>query len=114
MYNLQDRVAIVTGASGKRGLGRAIAKRLAMEGADIVVVDKFSIVSEDADSTDKWQGVESVAEEIRALGRQALTIICDIAKCEEVEAMVKETVSRFGRVDILVNNAGVHPLSLHK
>ena len=108
MYNLQDKVAIVTGASSRRGLGSAIARRLAMEGADVVVVDRYAVVSEDAESTDGWRGIESVAEEIKALGRQALTVICDISKSEEVEAMVKETVYRFGKVDILVNNAGIH------
>jgi len=108
MYNLQNKVAIVTGAVGRTGLGRTIAKRLAREGADIVVVDKFAILPQDRDPAGEWKGAESVANEIKALGRQALTLACDISKSEEVDAMVKEVVSRFGKVDILVNNAGLH------
>jgi len=108
MPGLTGKVAIVTGAGGKRGFGRAIANRLAKEGADIVVVDKFTVPPRDEDLAGDWKGIDSVADEIQALNRQALAITCDITKSKDVDRMVKETVTNFGKVDILVNNAGLH------
>ncbi|MFC1958014.1 SDR family NAD(P)-dependent oxidoreductase [Chloroflexota bacterium] len=108
MYDLTGKIAIVTGAGGRRGFGRAIAKRLAKDGADIVVIDKFALQLRDKDLTDGWKGIESVADEIKALNRQALAITCDITNSEEVDRMVKDTVAEFGGIDILVNNAGLH------
>lgn len=108
MYNLAGKVAIVTGANGKRGFGRAIANRLAQEGADIVVVARFAVPPRDEEMIEGWKGLNSVVEEIKALGRQALAITCDITKSKEVDEMVTETIDKFGQIDILVNNAGVH------
>jgi len=107
MSELLGKVAIVTGAGGKRGIGRAIAKRLAVGGADIVVSDKYNIPPRGEDLTEDWKGLESVAEEIEALGRQCLPLTCDISDSKDVDRMVAETMSRFSRIDILVNNAGV-------
>ena len=107
MYDLSGKVAIVTGAGGKRGLGRAISRRLAMEGADVVVSDKVRVPPRSEDLTDDWQGIDSVADEIKAAGRRALALTCDVADSKEVDEMVSATMSEFGRLDILVNNAGV-------
>ena len=107
MYDLAGKVAIVTGAAGKRGFGRAIANRLAKEGADVVVVDKFNVPPRGDDLSESWEGLNSVVNEIKALGRQALAIVCDITKSHEVDKMVEESVARFSNVDILVNNAGL-------
>lgn len=107
MYDLAGKVAIVTGAGGKRGFGRAIANRLAQEGADIAVVDKFRVPQRGEDLTGGWRGIDSVVEEIKALGRRSLGIICDISQSQQVDEMVKETTDKLGRVDILVNNAGL-------
>lgn len=107
MYDLANKTAIVTGAGGRRGFGRAIVNRLAKEGADVVVIDKFRVPPRDEDLTGDWKGIDSVVNDIEALGRQALAITCDITKSQEVDKMVKETVKKFGKVDILVNNAGV-------
>lgn len=108
MYELTGKVALVTGAAGKHGFGRAIASRLAKEGADIVVVDKFSVPPRDEDMEGGWNGLDAVVEEVCALGQRAMALTCDITQSEEVDEMVKKALAKFGHIDILVNNAGVH------
>ncbi len=93
MYDLKNKVAIVTGA--RRGMGRTHALLLAKAGAKITVSD---ISEEDC---------QKVVDEIKEAGGEAISVKCDISKKEEVEKMVKETVENFGKVDILVNNAGI-------
>ncbi len=107
MYNLEGKVALVTGAGGKQGIGRAIAMRLAQEGADVVVND-LRAPSEDAPPSG-WRGVADVVEGIEALGRSALGILADVSEAAQVQRMVGETLERFGRIDILVNNAASRP-----
>ena len=107
MYNLSGKVAIVTGAGGIKGFGRAIAARLAREGADVVVVDKTRGQIRSEEVAGDWKGIDSVAVEIKAPGRRALAIPCDITKSKEVDKMVAQTVAQLGKVDILVNNAGI-------
>ncbi len=94
---LPDKVAIVTGAS--KGIGRAIALRLAKEGANTVIAD-----------IDTNEG-EKVAQMIREMGRECLVVKCDVRNSQEVEEMVKKTIQKFGRIDILVNNAGVSSMA---
>jgi len=107
MYNLEGKVALVTGAGGERGIGRAIATRLAREGANVVVNDIVS--NPHAASESQWQGVPDVISEIEDLGRQAMGIVADISDAAQVDDMVRQAIDRFGRVDILVNNAGSPP-----
>jgi citronellol/citronellal dehydrogenase len=96
---LEQRVAIVTGSS--RGIGRALALRLAGEGASVVITGKSET------GTDKLPGsIHTVASEIEAAGGTALALRVDVRHEDEVKAMVDATVERFGRLDILVNNAG--------
>ncbi|HMN28516.1 MAG TPA: SDR family NAD(P)-dependent oxidoreductase, partial [Caldilineaceae bacterium] len=102
MYQLDGKVALVTGAGGEHGLGRAIARRLAQEGAHVVIND---ITAQRLDGAE-WAGLPDLAREIEALGRQALPIVADVANAEQVDAMVQRAVQHFGQVDILVNNAG--------
>jgi 3-oxoacyl-[acyl-carrier protein] reductase len=109
MYELSGRVALVTGASKKRALGRAIALRLAREGADVAVVSRFR-APEDFDPWDRdegWHGIESLVTEIRGLGRRASAIIADVSNSRDVNDMATKVVEEFGKVDILVNNAGL-------
>ena len=103
MYNLQGKVALVTGAGGQHGIGRAIALRLAREGADVAVND---VTSNPHAGSDSWRGVDSVVEEIRDLGRRSISIIADVSDAAQVEAMVRETSECLGPIHILVNNAG--------
>jgi citronellol/citronellal dehydrogenase len=97
--NLRGRVALVTGAS--RGIGKALAIRLAREGADVVVAAKSE------QSTDRLPGsIHETADEIRAAGGRALAIPTDVRDEEAVRHMIGRTVDEFGRIDILINNAG--------
>lgn len=107
MYDVTGKVALVTGAAGKHGFGRAIASRLASEGADIVVVGRHIVMPRDEKVHPGWRGLDAVVDEVQTLGRQGLAIICDIADSSAVDKMVGEITDRFGRIDILVNNAGV-------
>ena len=104
MYNLTGKVALVTGAGGKNGIGRAIATRLAKEGADVAVND----ITEHPYAADQanWQGLPDVVREIEAMGQRAISIVADVGDAEQVKEMVDETVAHFGKIDILVNNAG--------
>ena len=101
MYDLNGKVALVTGAGGERGLGRAIAVRLAQEGADVAVND---LVAQPPGSTG-WGGIAEVVREIEALGRRSLGVAADVSDASQVERMVRQTLDEFGRIDILVNNA---------
>ncbi|MFD0825303.1 3-oxoacyl-[acyl-carrier-protein] reductase [Neobacillus sp. M.A.Huq-85] len=92
--SLAGKAVLVTGAS--RGIGREIALELARQGANVAV----NFAGSEAKANE-------VVDEIKALGRDAFTVKCDVSNSEEVASMVKETVDRFGRLDILVNNAGI-------
>ena len=111
MYDLSGKVAIVTGAGGRRGIGRAIATRLAREGADVVVTDipQSREAIRVQDRAEGWEGLPSVVKEIEAEGRQALGIFSDAADSGQVAEMVGQVLERFGKIDILVNNAGSRP-----
>ena len=89
----KDKVAVITGAS--RGIGRSIALALAAAGARIVAVDLG------LDDTEK------LAEEVRALGGEALAVQGNVTVAADTERMIEAAVGKFGRVDILVNNAGI-------
>jgi NAD(P)-dependent dehydrogenase (short-subunit alcohol dehydrogenase family) len=93
LFDLSDRVAIVTGAAS--GLGEAIASGLAAFGADVVLADV------------NVAGMESVAARICAVGRRALAVPCDVSRAEQVAAMVERALETFGRIDVLVNDAGI-------
>ena len=111
MYDLHGKVAIVTGAGGRNGIGRAIATRLAHEGADVVVTDvEASLDAIRADDSEAgWKGLPSVAEEIEAMGRRSLGLFSDVSDGGQVADMLKRSLDQFGKVDILVNNAGSRP-----
>jgi NAD(P)-dependent dehydrogenase (short-subunit alcohol dehydrogenase family) len=94
LFDLTGRVALITGAG--RGLGRSMALALAAAGADMAV---------SARSTDE---IESLAEEVRALGRHARAFTCDITDDRQCDALVAGVVDWAGRLDILVNNAGIN------
>jgi 3-oxoacyl-[acyl-carrier protein] reductase len=89
---LRDRVAIVTGAS--QGIGRAIAVELARVGAHVVVCSR------------RAEALAPVADAVRAEGRRALALRCDVGQARQVDEVVARTVDEFGRIDLLVNNAG--------
>src|SRR5712692_7485932 len=92
---LNGKVAIVTGAS--KGIGAAIAKQLAAEGAAVVV-----------NYASSKEGADRVVAEIESNGGKALAVRANMAKKAEIERLFAETKKAFGRLDILVNNAGVY------
>lgn len=96
---LEGRVAVITGAS--RGIGRALALRLAREGADIVVAAKSEQPTEKLPGT-----IYETAAEVERLGRRALPVRVDVRSEEDVARMAEQAMERFGRIDILINNAG--------
>ena len=111
MGPLTGKVAMVTGCGGERGLGRAIARRLAADGADLILTDvapkAIRIVPTKPEGA--WRGLESIAAEIRALGRRALTALLDVRSAEQINQAVQACLQEFGRLDILVNNAAAPP-----
>jgi dehydrogenase/reductase SDR family protein 4 len=93
-FTLDGKVALVTGA--KRGIGKAIALTFAEAGANVVVCGRT------------LPDLDSVADEIRALGRNSLAVKTDVTVKSEVQSLVDRTVKEFGTIDILVNNAVVY------
>jgi NAD(P)-dependent dehydrogenase (short-subunit alcohol dehydrogenase family) len=91
-FNLEGKKALITGAG--RGMGRSMALAMARHGADVVVAARTQ------------SEVESVASEIKALGRRGFALPIDLMKLESIEPMVKRAAELLGGVDILVNNAG--------
>jgi NAD(P)-dependent dehydrogenase (short-subunit alcohol dehydrogenase family) len=98
-FSLQGKIAIVTGAAGAKGIGRAIALTLASAGADVVVAD-VNLQGQDFD-------LEGTAEAVRKLGRRSTAIKVDISNEKDVDNLMEKTVAGFGTIDIMVNNAGV-------
>lgn len=95
MSKLKDKVALVTGAS--KGIGAGIARRLAADGAKVVV----NYASSKA-------GADKVVAEIEAAGGDAVAVAADVTRKDQVDALVLAAIDRFGRLDIVVNNSGVY------
>ncbi|HSZ08125.1 MAG TPA: SDR family oxidoreductase [Steroidobacteraceae bacterium] len=95
LFDLTNQVALITGSS--RGIGKAIAEEMAAAGAKVVI------------SSRKQEACDLVRDEIRAGGKEAISIACNISHKEEVEGLVKATLEQLGRIDIVVCNAAVNP-----
>jgi NAD(P)-dependent dehydrogenase (short-subunit alcohol dehydrogenase family) len=96
LFDLTDRVAVVTG--GSRGLGREMVLAFARHGADVVIASR------------KLEACEALAVEVREeTGRRAQAVACHVGHWEQCEALVETAWATFGRVDVLVNNAGMSP-----
>lgn len=95
LFDLSGKVAIITGSS--RGIGRAIALRMAQHGAKVVV------------SSRKAEACETVAAEIRQVGGEAIVVPCNVSDKTQLQALVDATVKQWGRIDVLVCNAAVNP-----
>ncbi|HEV8311223.1 MAG TPA: SDR family NAD(P)-dependent oxidoreductase [Methylomirabilota bacterium] len=111
MAKLQGKVALVTGSGGEHGFGRAIARRLAADGADLVLTDVAPagtrvVATKPATG---WAGLDAVAAEARAAGRRAVTALVDVRSATQITAAVELALARLGRIDILVNNAAAPP-----
>lgn len=95
MFDLKDKVAIVTGST--RGIGRAIAEYYARAGAKVVI------------SSRKQEACDEVAAELQAAGYDVLPIPCHVGRKEDLQALVDQTVAKWGKIDILVCNAATNP-----
>jgi NAD(P)-dependent dehydrogenase (short-subunit alcohol dehydrogenase family) len=107
MSGLAGKVALITGAGGMKGVGRATALKLAQLGADLALTD-IQRGPEDLPPGEirvGWRGLNSVAEEALALGRRCFTSPCDLGDHDQVQDLVQRVLGHYGRIDILVNNA---------
>src|SRR5512138_1440896 len=95
-FRLDGKVAIVTGAS--KGIGEAIARALAQQGAKVVVASR------------KQESVDAVAADIRAQGYEATGVSAHMGDMDQVRQLLEKTVAVYGGVDILVNNAAINPV----
>jgi 3-oxoacyl-[acyl-carrier protein] reductase len=95
MFELNDRVAIVTGSGSPKGIGRTIAMTLAKQGAAVVVADM------------NVKGVEDTVNAIKETGGKALGVELDVTSKKSNDDMVAKVIEEYGRIDILVNNAGI-------
>ncbi len=93
--HVSGKVALVTG--GSRGIGESIAKALGQSGAMVAIASR------------KIEGVQAAAERLRALGVTVEPFACHTGKSDQVDAMIKAVVARFGKIDVLVNNAATNP-----
>ena len=91
MYKLLNKIALVTGCGGQHGIGRAIALRLAKEGADLVIND----LTANPKKSSSWAGLPDLVKEIEGLGRKAITFEADISNAAHVDRMVQGTVKEF-------------------
>jgi len=107
MAQLDGKVALITGAGGMKGIGRACALRLAALGADIAISD-FKREPRDLPPQEVkagWRSIDSVAGEVEKLGRRCLGLWCDLTVTAQIEEMARRAAEHYGRIDILVNNA---------
>ncbi len=109
MGTLTGKTAVITGSGRRKGLGEAIARKLASEGANIVISDIGK--TRDAATGEAHIGtteeMESIAAELRGLGVQVSTCVCDVRSLEEVRALARHATETHGSLDIWVNNAGI-------
>ena len=94
-FNLNDKVAIITGAS--KGIGKDIAQALAEHGAHVVVCSRSQ------------ESIDAVAQEFTSLGYSVKAIACHVGKEDQLRSLVDQTINQFGGVDILINNAATNP-----
>ncbi|MDT0575873.1 SDR family oxidoreductase [Croceicoccus sp. F390] len=108
LTGFDGKVAVVTGAGRMRSIGRPVAVALAQAGCDVVLTgtgrNRDSYPQDERDAG--WCDIDSVAQEVRALGRRALPVVADVSDPAAVDLLVAKTVDAFGRVDFVINNAG--------
>ncbi|MEY4358383.1 MAG: hypothetical protein RL469_1709 [Pseudomonadota bacterium] len=110
MYtDLAGKVAIVTGSGRAKGLGEAMARRLAADGCRVVLSDIGAARGAEipADAIGSNAELERIVADIRAAGGEAIGVTCDVLEERQVEALVARAVQQYGRLDVMVNNAGI-------
>lgn len=106
MHPLEGRVALITGASAPHGIGRAIALRLARDGATVVVTDVDGAMHLDGTPMQRRDLLDDIVAKVVDAGGTALSLVLDVTNLGDVKAAIEQTISEFGRLDIVVNNAG--------
>jgi NAD(P)-dependent dehydrogenase (short-subunit alcohol dehydrogenase family) len=108
LTGLEGKVAVVTGAGRMRSIGRPIAVELARAGCDVVLTGTGRAPERypDDEKAVGWRDIDSVADEVSALGRRALAVVSDVSDADAVAALSDQVIAEMGRVDIVVNNAG--------
>jgi NAD(P)-dependent dehydrogenase (short-subunit alcohol dehydrogenase family) len=108
LSGFDGKAAVITGAGRMRSIGRPVAVQLAAAGCDVVITGTGRSPERypDDEKAVGWRDIESVADEIRRLGRRALPVVSDVSDEDAVEALAERVMTEFGRVDIVVNNAG--------
>jgi len=108
LTGFEGKVALITGAGRMRSIGRGIAQALATAGCDVVVTGSGRSPDNypDEEKAAGWRDIESVAEEVRALGRRALPVVSDVADENAVAELADHVIAEMGRVDFIINNAG--------
>ena len=109
MYGLGGKVAVITGAGRRKGLGEAMARRLAAEGCNIVLSDIGTAKGPhfDAGNIGSAAEMDAIAGEINDAGGEAVALACDVRDEDDVAGLIGEAAARFGRLDVMVNNAGI-------
>jgi NAD(P)-dependent dehydrogenase (short-subunit alcohol dehydrogenase family) len=107
MSSLKGKVALVTGAASKRGMGHAVAVRLAREGADVVVADKYAAPKSMFPGDEGWGGLDEIVKEVKSAGGQGLAVTLDINVVREIDAAIDKILKKLGRIDILVHAAAI-------
>ncbi len=106
MKPLSGKVAIVTGASAPRGIGRAIALRLAKDGASVVVTDMDGTFIAEDETVERADLLTALTADIEKSGGAAISLKLDVTSATDIRTCIAATKDAFGRIDILVNNAG--------
>jgi NAD(P)-dependent dehydrogenase (short-subunit alcohol dehydrogenase family) len=107
MNSLKGKVALVTGAASKRGMGHAVALRLAKEGADVVVADKIAAPKSMFPGDEGWGGLDEIVREIQGVGRRGMSVTLDVNSSQEIDAAIDKIMEKFRRLDILVHAAAI-------
>ena len=107
MNDFSGRVAFVTGAASKRGMGHAIAVRLATGGADVAILDKYPAPRSLFTADEGWRGLEEEVDEIEAMGRQVLALTADVSNSQEVNEALERVLKKFGKIDIFIHCAAI-------
>ena len=105
---MKEKVAVITGAGRRGGIGEAVARKLALAGATVVITDLCAPPPADLPhpGIGQWAELQEIAAEIEALGAPAMPLQVDVTDAASVQAMVAKTLLAYDRIDILVNNAG--------
>jgi NAD(P)-dependent dehydrogenase (short-subunit alcohol dehydrogenase family) len=103
----KGKIAFVTGAGAKMGMGRAIALRLAATGANVAILDKWPIPKTNYPGSQNWGGLDEELQEIKAFGVEGLAITADVASSTDCKEATAKVLDKFGRIDLFVHSAAI-------